>query len=133
MGDPETDTEVIRRGFEALSGEGVEAMLEFVHPEFEMETLPGIAAEPQTYRGHDGVRHWFNSFYEVMDEVMVEPTSYEQHGPGKVLVDFRLRAKGHASGIEVEQDAKAIGTLRDGLMYRLEFLLPGEPTPPPDD
>ena len=33
---------------------GVEAMLEFVHPEFEMETLPGIAAEPQIYRGHDG-------------------------------------------------------------------------------
>src|SRR5688500_14898467 len=115
-----SDTELIRRGFEALTNQGVEGMLEFVHPDFEMETLPGIAAEPQVYRGHDGVRLWFDSFYEVMDEVLVEPTGYAQHGPGRVLVDFRIRAKGHASGIEVEQEAKAIGTVRDGLMYRLE-------------
>lgn len=132
MRSPETDTELIRRGFDALASDGVEAMIEFVHPEFEMETLPGIAAEPQVYRGHDGVRLWFSSFFEVMDEVTVEPTAYEQHGAGRVLVDFKLRARGRASGIEVEQEAKAIGTLRDGLMYRLEFLLPGEPPPPPE-
>ncbi len=132
MAATDSDTELIRRSFEAYASDGVEAMLEFVHPDFEMETLPGIAAEPQVYRGHEGVRLWFSSFYEVMDEVFVEPTAYEPYGPGKVLMDFKLRAKGHASGIEVEQEAKAIGTVRDGLMYRLEFLMPGEEPPPPE-
>jgi len=116
-----------RRGFDALASGGVEAMLEFVHPQFEMETLPGIAAEPQVYRGHDGLRRWFDSFYEVMDEIEIAPVSYEEIGPDRVLLEMKLRARGQSSGIEVEQEAKAIATVRDDLMLRLEFLLP-EPT-----
>ncbi len=116
--------EQARRGFDALASGGVESMLEFVHPQFEMETLPGIAAEPQVYRGHDGVRRWFDSFYEVMDEISIEPSSYEEIEPDRVLLEFKMRARGQASGIEVAQEARAIATLRDGLMLRLEFLLP---------
>ena len=112
------------RGFDALGNEGVEAMLEFVHPEFEMETLPGIAAEPQVYSGHEGVWHWFESFYEVMDEVEVKPQEIEDLGDDRVRLALTLRATGQTSGIEVEQEAQAIATIRDDLMYRLEFLLP---------
>jgi ketosteroid isomerase-like protein len=124
------DIERTRAGFDALASGGVEAMLAYVHPEFEMETLPGIAAEPQAYHGHDGVRRWFDSFYEVMDEISIEPTSFEQLGPGRVLMEFRLIAKGQASGIEVVQEAAAVATTEDGLMRRLEFLLPGQEHPP---
>jgi ketosteroid isomerase-like protein len=118
--------ELTRRAFEALAEGGVDALLEFVHPDFEMETLPGIAAEPQVYRGHEGVRRWFDSFYEVMDEVEVVPVSYEEAGPDRVLVASELRARGQASGIEVTQDANYIATVRDGLLVRLDFLLPGQ-------
>ncbi len=130
MADP-GDIEQTRAGFDALSERGVDAMLDYVHPEFEMETLPGIAAEPQVYRGHDGVRRWFDSFYEVMDEVRIEPTAYEPIEPGRVLMEFRMTAKGQASGIEVVQEAAAVATLEDGLMRRLEFLLPGQEPPQP--
>ena len=123
--------DIIRRGFQALADHGVDALVPYVHPDFEMETLPGIAAEPQVYHGRDGVRHWFESFYEVMDEIAILPDSFEQIEPGRVLMEFTLRAKGHASGIEVEQQARAIATLRDDLMYRLEFLLPQEQPPAP--
>lgn len=122
-----SNTELAKRGFDALAADGVEAMLEFVHPEFEMETLPGIAAEPQVYRGHDGLRRWFDSFYEVMDEIEIVPLSYEEAGPDRVLIEFTLRARGQGSGIEVEQRAKAIATNRDGLLFRFEFLLPESP------
>jgi ketosteroid isomerase-like protein len=118
--------ELARRGFDALATGGVDAMLEFVHPEFEMETLPQIAAEPQLYRGHEGVRRWFDSFYEVMDEIAIEPTSYEQLDTDRVLLEFTMRARGQSSGIEVEQEAKAIATLRDKLLVSLEFLLPDQ-------
>ena len=118
--------ELARRGFDALSNGGVEAMLEYVHPDFEMETLPGIAAEPQVYRGHDGVRRWWDSFYEIMDEVTVEADEVTEIGPDRALIHFKMRARGHASGIEVTQEARAVATVRDGLTLRLEFLLPGQ-------
>lgn len=123
-----TEKELLaRRGFDALATDGVDAMLEYVHPDFEMETLPGIAAEPQVYRGKEGVRHWFDSFYEVMDEVTVSPSYARELEDGRVLLHFELRARGQASGIEVNQQARAIGTLRDSLLVRLEFLTPEDP------
>jgi ketosteroid isomerase-like protein len=115
--------ELTKRAFDALRVRGVDAIPEFVHPEFDMTTLPGQAAEPQTYRGHDGLRRWFDTFYEVMDEVSIEPSSYEEIEPNRVLLEFTLRAKGQASGIEVTQEARAIATVRDGLMSKLEFLV----------
>lgn len=119
--------QLVTAGFEALATGGVDALLEYVHPDFEMETLPGIAAEPQVYRGKEGVRRWFESFYEVMDEVMVKPMSAEELADGTVLVHFELRARGQHTGIEVNQQARAIGTVRDSLMIKLEFLTPEDP------
>jgi ketosteroid isomerase-like protein len=116
-----------KQGFDALATGGVEAMLEFVHPEFEMETLPGIAAEPQVYSGHDGLRRWFDSFYEVMDEITVEPVSYRELEDGRVLLHMQLTARGQASGIEVKQEARAIASLRDSLLVELEYLTPDDP------
>jgi ketosteroid isomerase-like protein len=115
--------ELTKAGFDALAEGGVDAMLAYVHPEFEMTTLPGQAAEPQTYRGHDGLRRWFDTFYEVMDEISIEPSSYEEIEPDRVLLEFTLRARGQASGIEVTQEARAIATQRDDKLVRLEFLL----------
>lgn len=115
--------ELTKRAFDTLAERGVEAIPEFVHPEFEMTTLPGLAAEPQTYRGHDGLRRWFDTFYEVMDEISIEPSRYEEIEPNRVLLEFTLRAKGQASGIEVSQDARAIATVRDEKLAHLEFLL----------
>ena len=122
-------TELARAAFDALAEGGVEAMLEYVHPEFEMETLPGIAAEPQVYRGHDGVRRWFDSFHEVMDEVTIEPVAVEELGPDRALLHLKMQARGQSSGLEVQQDARAVATLRDGLTARLEFLMPGDEPP----
>ena len=115
-----------RAAFEAQESGGVEAMLKYVHPDFEMETPREIAAEPQVYRGHDGIRRWWDSFYEVMDEVSVTPVEVEPLGPDRALVHFQLRARGSSSGIEVDQEARAIATVRDDLIFSLEFLLPGQ-------
>ena len=113
--------ELARRTFESLARDGVDGMLEFVHPEFDMETPAGMAAEPQRYEGHEGVRLWFQQFYEVMHEVVLEPGEVEELGPGRVLVPLTIRARGQSSGIETDQKALTVATLRDGLVTRLEF------------
>jgi ketosteroid isomerase-like protein len=120
-GVSERDVETLRDGFSRLAEEGYESLLAQVHPEFEMTTLPGIAAEPQTYRGAEGMRRWWESFYEVMDEVRVEPTEYHDAGEGRVVVVANLRATGQTSGLEVAQQAFMLVRLRGELIYRIEF------------
>ena len=127
-----TASELAKAAFDALASEGVEGMLAYVHPEFEMETLPEIAAEPQVYRGHDGVRKWFDSFYEVMDEIVITPEEVTELAPDRALVQFSLRATGQSSGIEVKQEAAAVATLREEMVVSLEFLQPGDPFPEPE-
>jgi ketosteroid isomerase-like protein len=115
----EESVEIVRRGFEALMEGGVEALLPLVHPEFETTTPATLAAEPDTYRGHDGIRRYFDSFYEAMDQVHFEADDYIPVGE-KVVVPFTLRARGRTTGIEVEQKAVQVWELHDGLAYRLE-------------
>ena len=98
----ERDVELLRDGFSTLAVEGYESLMPLVHPEFEMTTPPGIAAEPQTYQGEEGLRRWWESFYEVMDEVRVEPTKFHDAGEGRVVVEAVLRATGQTSGLEVD-------------------------------
>jgi ketosteroid isomerase-like protein len=117
----EHDVELLRDGFSRLAEVGYESLLPLVDPDFEMTTLPGIAAEPQTYRGTEGMRHWWESFYEVMDEVQVVPTEFHDAGEGLVVVVATLRATGQSSGLEVAQDAFLLVHIRDDRMYRIEF------------
>lgn len=118
---PDDDVEVARNGFETLAEQGFEALLPLVHPEFEVTTPATMASEPDTYRGPDGVRRWFESFYEAMDEVELIPRSLEQIGDGVVLAHLTLRARGHHSGITAEQQPIALIRIEDRMMRRMEL------------
>jgi ketosteroid isomerase-like protein len=115
----EDDIAVVRAGFEALSERGVEGLMPLIHPEFEVTTPPGLAAEPDTYRGPDGVRRYFDSFYDAMDEVRFEPREFREAG-GRVIVPVTLTARGRTTGIEATQELVLTWTLRDGRATRVE-------------
>jgi ketosteroid isomerase-like protein len=112
--------EIVRRGFEALAEHGVEALIPLLHPEFEFTTPPELAAEPDTYRGEDGLRRYFESFYEVMDEVHFEPLSFEAVG-NRVVGESSLTARGQTTGLEFEQRVVLVWELRDGKFVGLEI------------
>jgi uncharacterized protein len=110
---------LVQGGFEALSEGGVEALLPFIHPEFEVTTPANLAAEPDTYRGHEGVRRYFDSFYDAMDEVRFEPREFRDAGE-RVIVPVTLTARGRTTGIEARQEFVMTWTLRDGKALRVE-------------
>ena len=110
----------VRRGFELLRDQGLEAMLEFVDPEFEVTTPPELTVEPATYRGHDGLRRYFESFYEVMEEIRYEPEDFIAAGD-QVVVPVRLVARGRGTGIEADQHVVMVCTLRDGRILRIDL------------
>jgi ketosteroid isomerase-like protein len=114
-----TNVDLVRNGFEALGEGGVEGLLPFIHPEFEVTTPPGLAAEPDTYRGPEGIRRYFDSFYEAMDEVRFDATDFIPVGE-RVVVPMTLRARGRTTGIVAEQELVQIWELRGEKAIRVE-------------
>jgi ketosteroid isomerase-like protein len=115
-----SNLEIIERGFEAFNEGGVEGILPYVHPDFEATTPPELASEPDTYRGHDGIRRWFDSFEEVMDEIRWDARGFREVD-GRVLVEFTLRARGKTTGLDFGQDAVMVWELRNGRAIRVSL------------
>ena len=115
----ESDVELIRQSFEDLASDGYEAMLPLISPDFELTTPPALSAEPDTYRGPEGMRRYWESFYDAMDEVRFEPHEFRELN-GWIVVPFTLTARGRSTGLEVEQKAVMTWKVRDGLAVRLE-------------
>jgi ketosteroid isomerase-like protein len=117
-----SNLEIVERGFESFNEHGIDGILPIVHPDFEVTTPPELAAEPQTYRGHDGIRRWFDSFDEVMDEIRWDARGFREVD-ARVVVEFTLRARGKTTGLDFGQDAVMVWVLRDGQAIRL-YLYP---------
>lgn len=116
---PEGNVQIVRRAYAALAERGVEAILAFADPEIEVTTPAALASEPDTYRRHDGVRRWFASIGDAMDEVYLEWLDFEAVGD-EVLVETNLHARGRTTGIETAQRAFVVWTLRGGLVTRAQ-------------
>jgi ketosteroid isomerase-like protein len=112
--------EIVQRGFEAFNERGVEGIIPLIHPDFEATTPPDLASEPDTYHGPDGVRRWFDSFYEVMDDIRWDGHRFHEAGD-PVVVEFTLRARGKTTGLDFGQDAVMVWWLRDRKAIRLEL------------
>jgi len=115
------DLELVERGMEAFNRAGIDGVLPLIHPDFEATTPPELASEPDTYVGPDGLRRWYDSFDEVMEEIRWDTRAFRDVGDGRVLVEFTLRAKGKSTGLDFGQDAVMIWTLRDGQATRLDL------------
>jgi ketosteroid isomerase-like protein len=115
-----SNLEIIERGFAAFNEGGVDGILPYIHPDFEATTPPELASEPDTYRGHEEVRRWFDSFDEVMDEIRWDARGFREVD-GRVLVEFTLRARGKTTGLDFGQDAVMVWELRDGQAIRVSL------------
>jgi uncharacterized protein len=112
------NVELVRRGFEAFNSGDIDRILSFTGPDFEIEVPPGLSAEPDTYRGHAGVRRYFQSFEEAMDEVHFQAERFWDAAEA-VVVDALVTARGKQTAILVEQRAAQLWTIRGGSVIRI--------------
>jgi ketosteroid isomerase-like protein len=115
------DVEAIIEAFGLLSSDTYEDALELVDDDFEMVTTSDLASEPDTYRGPDGVRRWWESFLEVMEWVRLEVEGSYPVDEHRAILEFRIRTRGRSSGIETEQRAIGLATAHDRKLLRLQF------------
>jgi ketosteroid isomerase-like protein len=109
--------ELLRRGFTALNHSDLEVFLATVHPEVEFTSL--IAeAEGQTFRGHDGVRRWWQEVVLPLGGLHGEPEEIRDLGDtvlARVVATYRPR------GVEVPQTIWIIVRYRDGMAIWWQF------------
>ena len=111
---------MVRAMLETLNERGVEAALDQIHPDFEGVTPPELSPEPDTYRGHEGIRRYFAGFEGVMDEVRWEADELMEAPNERVVAGIRLLTRSVATELELELAVWQLCTVRDGKVLRIE-------------
>jgi ketosteroid isomerase-like protein len=114
----EESVEVVRQIFAAFNSEDIDLILAFTHPDFEVEVPPDLSTEPDTYRGHDGMRRYWESFRDAMEEIRFEPERVWDAGQ-VVVVAMHVTAKGRRTAISVEQRIAGLWTICNGKAIRV--------------
>jgi ketosteroid isomerase-like protein len=115
----DSDIETVRRLYERVNEGGIEAAIGLIAEDFVAEVPPSMSAEPDVYRGHEGVRRYFAGFEGLMEDVRFEPLEFVEEGDA-VIVCLRFSGRGVTSGIDVGQFATVIQRVRDGKVTSME-------------
>jgi ketosteroid isomerase-like protein len=113
------NVEIVRQAFDALASADVERFIALAHRDFEAHVSPELSAEPDTYRGGEGIRRYVESFQEAFDDIRFDAERFTDVGDS-VVVALRMSAKGKRTGILVEQRNAGVWTILDGRVLRVE-------------
>jgi ketosteroid isomerase-like protein len=108
------DSEVVRHMFDALNDDGTEAALEWFADDFRGVVPPELSAEPDTYDGHDGVRRYFDSFNEIVNDLRFDAEELVEVAPGAVAGRGLITGEGRESGIPIEMRLPFLIRVRGG-------------------
>jgi ketosteroid isomerase-like protein len=98
------NVEAFKRGMEAVNHRDLDAFLELIDPEVEFTTRVIEMAVDPYYRGHDGIREWWEDLFEIFPDFNVETLEARDLGD---LVIGAVHARGHG----VDSDAPFEQTL----------------------
>jgi ketosteroid isomerase-like protein len=112
-GVSEANVDVVRRMFDAYAEAGIEGTLEGLDEDIVIEIPPDLSAEPDVYRGHDGVRRYFAGFEGMIDDLQYEALELIPSGE-HVLARVRLTGRGASSGLDTELRVVVLHKLADG-------------------
>jgi ketosteroid isomerase-like protein len=123
---PAANVELARRAFEAIATDGLGAALDFLDPEIEFEPPKEALEQRGTFKGRVAVRDRWDLLLDPFDDVRLEIDELIEADDQTVVVVFRIRARGKASGAPVEMRLAHVVTLRDGRAVRMKAYLDPE-------
>ena len=113
----EENVEIVRESFDAIGRGDLDTLLKLYDSDIEFEPLTGTRVETGGYRGHQGVRQYFQEADEVWDEV--RPVAGEITTTGDEVVVFgHCSIRGKASEIETDSPCSWVITVREGKITR---------------
>jgi ketosteroid isomerase-like protein len=110
---------------EAVTAGDLDAALEVCHPEIEFMSV--LAVSGRRYRGHPGIREYFDDIASAWAEWRVEVHHIVPGADGRVAIVMSMHVRGKESGAMLSEQTDHIWTLKDGLLLRNEpHRVPGE-------
>jgi len=113
------DVEAVREALAAFNSGDLDRVVAALRPDFEGSVAPELSAEPDTYRGAEGIQRYFASFREAFEQIRFEVEELIDAGDS-VVVGMRMTAVGKLTGIEVEQRNAGVWTVREGKVARVQ-------------
>jgi ketosteroid isomerase-like protein len=116
----EENVEVVKRSVEAYLRGDIDAYLEGLGDDAELDFSRARGPYRGVHRGREGARALFAGFREAFSSITPVSTEYMEVGD-KVVLAARVRFRGRGSGVEVGGGGMgAVYTLRDGKIVRYE-------------
>jgi ketosteroid isomerase-like protein len=114
---PREDFEVVRTAWEGFSQNRVDDVLRHLHSDVELIPF-GAAMEGRSYRGHAGVREWWEHEIEANWETFeTHAEDFEQVGD-RLVVFGHWVARGRTSGVDLYRRATWVVDVTDGKISR---------------
>ena len=113
------DVETARAAFEAWNSGDYEAWIEAFGEEAEFFPMRA-QLEGRSYQGHDGLRRFIDEMFEEWEQVRFEVDEIREGG--RYLAAFgRVRARGRASGVDVDVPLALVGAVRNSKIAYVRF------------
>ena len=113
------DVETLRGAYEAFNERGVEAILEYLAPRFQVRDRES-SPDRETRYGREGIKELFDSYMEAFDALRLEPEEFIDAG-GEILVSLHQLARGKGSGARVVSRIAHLWTMEEGAAVRLRI------------
>jgi uncharacterized protein len=117
------NVEIVRQVHDAATRRDAAAVFALYDPEVELDPsrvqIAGFAGQG-VYRGHEGLRRFFREWHEAWENVEYDFEELIDAGDQVIAVVTR-RARGRASGADVEWRLALVWTLRAGRVSRLAW------------
>ena len=113
------DREVLAAALDASNRRDLDAAVALADPQFEGVVPSSMSAEPDVYKGHEGIRRYFESFWEVVDDLTITIDEFEDVA-GWTLALCSATGRGRASGLPIDNKIVIASQVHAGLLTRLD-------------
>ena len=114
----------VRALAEAINRRDVQAAVSVCDPE--VEFLSVLAVSGKAYRGHAGIRQYFEDIASAWQEWRVDVHRVVARTDGRVLIEMTMHMRGKGSGAPLSERTAHIWTLRGSKLLRNEPLRASE-------
>jgi uncharacterized protein len=111
--------EAVRRVFDAVNDRDIEAMQALFSEDGEFHSVLA-ASEGRVFRGHQGIRDYFEWFDDAFEEFRNEVEEVIEADENRVVALARFIARGRESGVVLDQPIGAVFSLLGGQVTRME-------------
>jgi len=112
-----TESEEAVRGLaDAITRRDPEAAVAVCDPQ--VEFLSVLAVSGRAYKGHDGIREYFDDIASALGEWRVDVHRVAAAGDGRVAIVMTMHMRGKESGAALSQETGHVWTLRNEKLLR---------------